>query len=540
MVIFALLLLLLPSCGDRVACDLLERAQSLIERDSCESALALLDSIDRESLPGGEPQALHALLLSQACDKCYIDVENDSLIAIAVDYYSNSGDTRKNMLAHYYLGRVRFNAKDYPRCIIAMIKALELARELDDKFWMGMSARGVSDVYHATYNSAEELEYAKIEYDNFKASGRQPYINYAALDMARSSFNANDYPQGFKILSQLNDSANKHNDNTLTAEIHRLIGSAYVSSKEYDKAKSHLKALCDSGMANRDDSILLGLALVYRGETMAAKGILQATYDMADISSNFLEYNVYTSLNNDSIALAALERVDSATNAAFESRINQGISHSVIDFYALNNEVNKAKALTMRSYIWLVTVSCVLVIVVLGVSAYNFHRRQRERIEKNILFAEQLKDTILKKETEYNEAQHSIKLLLSTKYEMFDKLCRMMYESQNTVKTRAKISETVEAFIKQMARSPKKMAELEGFINDYHCNLFKNFREDLPALKDSEYKLFLFSILGFSSTAISVLCGEDKVTAIYDRKRHLKDKIKKLEDSKKDLYLQYL
>ena len=64
---------------------LLCAADSLMESRP-DSALALLDTLTSASFPNLEQKARFALLKSQALDKNFIDLTDDSLIAIADSY----------------------------------------------------------------------------------------------------------------------------------------------------------------------------------------------------------------------------------------------------------------------------------------------------------------------------------------------------------------------------------------------------------------------------------------------------------------------
>ena len=57
-----------------------------------DSAFVALDSLDRRQLNTPELRARHALLYSIALEKCGISMTSDSIINIAVDYYSTKGD----------------------------------------------------------------------------------------------------------------------------------------------------------------------------------------------------------------------------------------------------------------------------------------------------------------------------------------------------------------------------------------------------------------------------------------------------------------
>lgn len=75
-----------------------------------DSAFVALDSLDRSLLNTKELQARHALLYSQALEKVGIEVYNDSIIHIALDYYSAVGDRGNTQKARDCLERINENA----------------------------------------------------------------------------------------------------------------------------------------------------------------------------------------------------------------------------------------------------------------------------------------------------------------------------------------------------------------------------------------------------------------------------------------------
>jgi hypothetical protein len=70
---------------------LLDKAEAHLEMHP-DSAFVALDSIDRRHLNTPELRARHALLYSIALEKCGISMTSDSIINIAVNYYSTKGD----------------------------------------------------------------------------------------------------------------------------------------------------------------------------------------------------------------------------------------------------------------------------------------------------------------------------------------------------------------------------------------------------------------------------------------------------------------
>ena len=70
----------------------LDRAQRQIDTHP-DSAFVALDSLDRSHLTTREQKARHALLYSIALENCGIAMTSDSIINIAVSYYTEAGDT---------------------------------------------------------------------------------------------------------------------------------------------------------------------------------------------------------------------------------------------------------------------------------------------------------------------------------------------------------------------------------------------------------------------------------------------------------------
>ena len=88
---------------------ILDKAEMYLEAHP-DSAFVALDSIDRSLLGTPELRARHALLYSLALEKCGIEVYHDSIIGIALDYYSSVGDSENTRKAQACLDRINENA----------------------------------------------------------------------------------------------------------------------------------------------------------------------------------------------------------------------------------------------------------------------------------------------------------------------------------------------------------------------------------------------------------------------------------------------
>ena len=88
----------------------LDRAEECLETHP-DSAFVALDSLDRSLLVTPELRARHALLYSQALEKCGIDVYHDSIIHIALAYYDSVGDSANADKARACLAQIRERAR---------------------------------------------------------------------------------------------------------------------------------------------------------------------------------------------------------------------------------------------------------------------------------------------------------------------------------------------------------------------------------------------------------------------------------------------
>ena len=88
--IFSLFFVCITGCeSSSIERNLSDIESYIMERP--DSALAVLDTMNRDLLTTERLKAHHALLHAMALDKNFVDVSDDSLASIAVSYYSKKG-----------------------------------------------------------------------------------------------------------------------------------------------------------------------------------------------------------------------------------------------------------------------------------------------------------------------------------------------------------------------------------------------------------------------------------------------------------------
>lgn len=503
-----------------------------------DSSLALLEAVNPSELRSESSRALYGLLLTQAQFKNYAPPQDDSLITSVADYYEGTGrdDSRHRMLANYYYGRARLNEKDYAKSLFAFFNAYELATAEADPFWAAMSAERISEIYFDTYNYKEMLKFAEIEYDKFNEFGNPLYIHDGLLDLAIAYHCNGSYDSAITLCKQLVDTAKLYDDDPLMENSIRQIAISYFGKAQYDSSIIYYQRLCDSPYGIASDSAYLGLLFHRNGEDVKARSVLQGVDLSGDMSLN-LKYEVCKILGEDNTIFDITSAIMREMNDILNGTVNQNLSGTIFEYYQyrLKSEIERKHLANIVA--WLI--GCGAFILILGVCyfAYRYIVKQRQIVNRNVEIAENLKEILVDKEKETDKI---ILSMLGERFDVLDNLCKLMYETPNKTQAKRKISQEVELMIKQCSQDQKRIKELEQYADTHYGNIVSDFRRDLPTLIPNDYLLFMYSLYGFSSSAIALFLELDNVSGVYDRRKRLKNKIKTIGGKNKDRYLAVL
>lgn len=519
----------LAGCASKAA-PMLDRAEEAMEPHP-DSALSILQAIRTTDLMGDDERARYALLLTQAMDKNYIDVSDDSLIAVADSYYRRASDPRRRMLAAFYHGRVRFNASDYPRALQLFSESLDLASALPDTFWMARSASEISYIYQRVNHNAEELHYTEIALDYYRRLNIQPYLDYALYEYAVALINSNHNLQARDTLATAIESFYRHGNSNLAQSATGSLAKAYINTGDCLHGIQLLESLLQKTDANNSDLYQLAFALIADNKTEEAVSLVP------DQPKNPIERLQYMDLKRRLAAASGNynEAYDILTNAIElnDSLLHQSLNTSLtltLDEYRRyekqQHEAEMHNAELSRFIILFFAITAVTSITALFI---KFYRMQQQTIRNQLSIADNLKEILALKTTEFSEAQKHIAGLLASRFKEIDALLSTYYSNLSVKSSEKKIAEKVTDIICDLSKEDERIAELETLLNRHHNNILTTFKNEIPRYKREDYMLFLYSALGFSTNAIALLLDENDVRTIYNRKRRLKDKIKALD-----------
>lgn len=142
---------------------------------NADSALVTLQNIQPEKLANKEEKAKHALLLSMAMDKNYIDRTDFEVLQPAIDYYQDHGTANDKLRTYYYQGRIYQNKGDKDLSMQAFINGKELKDEMTDTLTFANLLVAQGTYLYSSYKIEEfidnNLQAAKL----YQAIGRSYY-----------------------------------------------------------------------------------------------------------------------------------------------------------------------------------------------------------------------------------------------------------------------------------------------------------------------------------------------------------------------------
>lgn len=114
----------IASCSKHKQQDLFNRIESVMEAHP-DSALSILNGIDKSSLNSRKDKARYALLMSMALDKNYIDTTSFDVLQPAIDYYLKNGNADERLRTYYYQGCIFLNKGDRDNAFSSFAKSLD-------------------------------------------------------------------------------------------------------------------------------------------------------------------------------------------------------------------------------------------------------------------------------------------------------------------------------------------------------------------------------------------------------------------------------
>lgn len=551
-----LISLSLLACGEREnkpanVRSTLSRAEALMTQ-APDSALMLLEDLSKGALRGRENRAHFALLYSQALDKNYIDHSNDSIIRVAVDYYSTRrSEPEKLFLSYYYLGRVQHNAGNLTRAMLSYGKAEELIADIQDDYAIGLLYTQMGNLYHAVYDLPKSLDCFQKAYIHYEKADKELHKMYAKRDVGILYMNMKRFDIAEDCLIEVLNWAQ-------TAMIWKLCGDCieslcviYIETADQQKLKqlyhrdifkvcvgslleSRIASYCDIG----DNQTSAKLRL--------KKGWEFATNNTDSMNLLFDEYMYNKSIGQYKDALAFHEQLFYAQDTLIRGVLQQPLLSAQRDYFKSQSELNELKLQHNKQK--QIFASIILLIIMLGAVVFV---RQRMKVKEQEInhYVEKVKDLEKDLSTKdhrlhvvsQNQSQmaEQVNQLFAKQYGLINQLSATYYEMHAVKNEKEAVYKSVKKEIENFSNNKKTLQELENIVNQHKNNVMAVLREEFPEFSEMDFRLICYSIAGFSAKAISVFTG-NSTGNIYMKKSRLKAKINASDIAQKETIIKAL
>lgn len=519
------------SCTDNSEAEKrLTSAEALMNQHP-DSALAILQGIDRSSLSSGKEKARYALLMSQALDKNYIDTTTFDILQPAIDYYIDKGTPDEKLTTFYYQGRIYQNKGDEDNAMLSFINAREITGVTDTlTFAHLLVAQGV--LYLRQYKTTDfvenNLEAAKL----YGAIGRHTLEIGSYAKALNGYVTMNDRHAADSVMSICIPLTREYPDGE--ASLFPAILGYTIDFGSPDDIKAFLDNYGDFEL-DRDAAMDFARGYSKIGE-------LDKAWDM--ITSVSPGAHPADSLKYATVKLDILERQGKYEEAFdlyrdYSAMLEQYQKDLLTQDLLFSDkkhqlEVDVLQERTQKErFVWIALGVILLLIIIYQM----WVRKLRIEHENDLLKIQTLQQNLFESGQKQNEAQERIKKLFQTRFHLLDGLASSYFESKETGQEQKRIFAEVKESINNFS-SDETITELTEIVNGYNNGLIDRFKADFPKLSKSRFRFALYLFCGFSLPSISIFTGME-LRNVYVHKSRLKSVISGSDSPYKAEYLRY-
>ena len=507
-----------------------------------DSALAVLDSMDRSLLTTDRHKAHHALLHAMALDKNFIDVDDDSLANIAVRYFSRKGPEKYHARSLYYQGLAYYYQGEYNKAIVEFTKA-EAAAQRSDSLYLGMTKSFQADVYGKTYNDVEELKCLEEAYDIYTSLSCESKAQIMKYRIAQTYTARSQYQEGETLFKELLNSSDI--DPVLKSEVLRnyaflkIIQSdmnADISIKLYEEVmESEYCAM------TYQDYWAYAYSLNMTGDVSGSKNIVNELSAIDTSSSaSYWQYLIYKSRGNFPEALKFIEHSNKQDKGTIVSLLSQSLAIAQRNYYESQSEITGFKVKTKnQTIIILIILSLFSITIILWLYTRRIRIHNQEK-EQYLKYADEIKRQLEEyKNEDYPALKRKYMDLYKAQFETIGALYEQYSISSGRANAEHSVYSKVVSLINDFRNDYEDWQKFESILNADLDNIIANLRNEIPKLKQMDVSMFCFMILGFDVTTISHLLNVSMNT-IYIRKSRLRQRIEELSPAHYHQFLEIL
>lgn len=535
-------MLCLSACSSRHTTSLLYDIESYIA-ERPDSALAVLETMNRELLKTNRLKAHHALLTAMALDKNFINVSDDSLARIAVNYYSRKGPERYKAMSLYYLGLSYYYSEQYDKAILEFTKSGNIAEKCDSMYW-GLASLAQSHTFSMTHNETEALRHTKLAKKIYTELSLDYYRQVSELNLAKVYYNMNAIEEADSTLSLLTEAKDVDDKIKASSLQSRAFISASRKNPDYETSVYLYENLLEdygTSYMSYKDYWAYAYALANIGRNSESQGLVsQLAHIDSSATAYYWQYLIKKHQGNFSDALTLLEKSVTSNNKEVVEILKQSLALSQRDYYESELENAEYKANNRKQFIICIVIASILMIVLILWGTSVRIKRQREEKEYYLNYANEiLRQLEEEKHNEYPELKKKYLDIYKSRFEMIASLYEQYILFYGKKNAEHAVYKEVSRLIEEFIGDDSSKEQLESVLNDSMNGIVSKLREEMPKFKELDYTIFCYFLIGFDTTTISHLLNIS-TNSIYIRKSRMKSNIESSNVKHKDIFLNVL
>lgn len=515
-----------------VIAELMDSAE-VIMNDDPEMAFRFMDSIDSHSISGKERKARYALLYSEAQYKKGIDAADDSLIMIAVRYYSINKNMLNRFRSYYMLGCTYNGLGQLIDAAVALGQAEQLADKIDDGFRLGLLYTQLGNVFLHSFDFRRAEHYYRMAMEKYAENGRETHRIYALCDIGGCLIQLNEYDSAYVVMTEVQKWAEKNNDIRLVSSclMNRL--SCSLNLGNLNNADLEINQYIEMfGIPKKGAHNIGKIAHYYiqKNDYAKAKELINAAWTVSNPSDSitllYIESLLQEQTGNMGAAIDLYKQSIDLQNNNLRSLLDQPVLGAQNDYLKTLAEKEALKAKHNRAVVLFMSILIVLIITIFFI-ANRIHKVNNEKEKQDYLLT--IKELRLKEDTNneiINQLNKKVNTLFSKQYAELDRIFDKMMEIEenqelasiirkNKINNKEKDNNIEKADIlyshikKQLEEFGlmKNQKKIDSIIDATLNNLMTRIKDSRFKMADEEIRIIRFSLIGFSVKTINKITG---------------------------------
>ncbi len=493
-----------------------------------DSSLAILNSINRDSLQGNENQAYYALLITQAQFRCYGNCSSDSLINFAFDYYCDNHNQEHYTRSLIYKGAY-YEERNNPVEAIKLYKKAEDNADSTDYRNLAQINMRMGKLYYKNYASNNlDLEKFKKALKYYKLLGDKPMV-MLSLSHIGNIYRAFNISEAINCLNEAKRIAFEIKDTVNYYHQLNELSMAYFLDSLYVEAKNAAMECINNITPN--NAILFNAANAF-----AALGMPDsARFFLNKVDKKFEPYDsMMCAFALGRIYAAEGNKIESLKQESLGNRISEDIAKSsnrdkifkAEDDQNIQNIDAKAGIMSRQKVIiiWGAVIAGILLLVFL---LYVFFAvRKRNSLIKELNHNKEIVDTLLaeyKEKTLVDDENKELHSAIMSYLEQHFNSLKSLIEKSNSMK-HSDFVKLLNERSSQLGANDDMSKLLIMLANDKYNNLIHDFSEQYPILHENDLKIISLISLGYDNEGIAFCTGMAK-DSVRTKKTRIKNKM---------------